>query len=170
MSYLGPEPAATTRADKDFYPTPESSFTPLVPYIVADCIINHDLRVWEPACGDGRLIRLMQEAGLGAEGNDLRDGYDFLEDREPRSCIVTNPPFSLAFEFAQHALKLSRRVYLLLRLDFLASQSRKSWWIEHEPNALFVLSKRPSFTGTKTDARDYGFFAWTNAHSGFHHI
>lgn len=153
----------TIRNASDFYPTPESAFLPLIPYIPFT-------PVWEPACGDRRLIQWMVTNSIPANGDDLNNGYDFLQDNEPKACIVTNPPFSLALEFVQHALKLSPHVFMLLRLNFLASRSRQSFWQANEPSALFVLSKRPSFTGKGTDATDYAWFYWGNRHSGIFHL
>jgi hypothetical protein len=47
---------------------------------------------------------------------------DFLMERnapEGVQCIVTNPPFKLAEEFAAHACDLVPEVHMLLRLAFL---------------------------------------------------
>jgi hypothetical protein len=160
----------THRNENDFYPTPIESFRPLIPYIK-----QVNAPVWEPACGDGRLIRLMQGHGITADGGDLHinsgvANYNFLLDHTSRACIVTNPPFSLALEFAEHALKKAQHVFLLLRLNFLASKKRASFWKANEPNALFVLVNRPSFTGNGTDACDYGWFYWGKTHIGFYHL
>lgn len=144
------------RNERDFYPTPLESFTPLIPYL-------SDLyEVWEPACGDGRLIKKLQNNGFTADGNDLKNGYNFLEDNNIYDCILTNPPFSLAQDFISHAInKAKYEVWMLLRLNLLGSQKRKGWWEDHKPNSLFILSKRPSFTGKGTDACEYAWFYWS---------
>ena len=129
------------RNEHDFYATPEDAFKPLLPTLRS---VQADW-FWEPACGDGRLCRWMNEAHLQARGNDLIAGYDFLQDEADYPCIITNPPFSLAFEFCQHAVNHAGHVFLLLRLNFLASGRRRSWFVEHEPDALFILSDRPGF-------------------------
>lgn len=141
------------REERDFYATPEDAFLPLLPYL------PRDRAIWEPACGDGRLIAWMQQDGLTAKGSDLAHGKDFLADTTPRQCILTNPPFSLAQQFCDHALRHAPEVWMLLRLNFLASDERRAWWKEHEPQALFVLSKRPSFVlacGCKAEVPDPG--------------
>lgn len=127
------------REERDFYATPEAAFRPLLPHL------PKNKTIWEPACGDQRLIIWMQQEGLTANGSDLSRGTDFLADQTRRQCILTNPPFSLAQQFCDHALNNSSEVWMLLRLNFLASAERKQWWKEHEPAALFVLSSRPSF-------------------------
>jgi len=128
-----------TRHEADFYSTPEAAFKPLLPFL------SCHVKLWEPAWGDGRLVRWMVEAHLDAAGDDLKDGYDFLKDESQRGCIITNPPFSLALEFCNHAISHAPHVFMLLRLNFLASASRRDWWRAHPPSALFILSERPSF-------------------------
>ena len=80
--------------------------------------------LWEPACGPGAIVRVLRGAGHKVVGTDLVDygspdqdhgGWDFLLERKlPKlakgdnvEAIVTNPPFKLAGEFVEHALKLS---------------------------------------------------------------
>lgn len=158
--------SATNRGSKrhaaDFYATPESAFRPLLPYL--QLLPDH---IWEPACGDGRLVKWMREIAVSVAGDDLNKGYDFLQDDGRHGAIVTNPPFSLALEFCDHAIKHAPNVFMLLRLNFLASRKRRDWWRRNPPNALFILSERPSFTENgKTDATDYGWFYWGKLHKG----
>lgn len=164
--------SATNRGAKrsaaDFYPTPLSAFEPLLPFL------NLELKHWEPACGDGRLVRCMEQHGLDASGSDLSLGCDFLNDCRIRQAIVTNPPFSLAQEFCDHAIRHSMETWMLLRLNFLGSKKRRDWWRKNEPKAIFVLSERPDFTGGGGDACDYGWFFWSSNAvprlNGIHHL
>lgn len=165
--------SATNRGAKrianDFYSTPIESFNPLIPYIK-----QLGVACFEPACGDGRLVRALEENGIPAWGKDIAiDGYDFLKDENCNigiHCIVTNPPFSLAQEFITQATACSKNVFMLLRLNFLGSKKRKIWWGSHEPSALFVLSDRPDFTGEGGDACDYAWFYWGTAYKGIIHL
>lgn len=153
------------RNEHDFYSTPESSFAPLLPFL------HIGAPYWEPACGDRRLIRWLREAGREADGDDLQNGYDFLKDNTVRGCIITNPPFSLAHEFIAHARRHSPEVVMLLRLNFLGSIKRHDWWTKNEPDAIYVLSQRPSFTGGGTDSTEYAWFAWgIRHHNGIRHL
>jgi hypothetical protein len=152
------------RQPRDTYPTPLSAFEPLIPYLPKGGPL------WEPASGDGRLIQAMRRAGLEADGNDIAHGYDFLADNQSRFAIVTNPPYSLGFRFAQHAVAHAAHVFLLLRLNFLASRKRRCWFLLHEPTALFVLSARPSFINGRTDATDYGWLVWAPTLKGIFHL
>lgn len=76
--------------------------------------------------------------------------------------VITNPPYSLAMEFVEKALnQTSSLVAMLLRLPFVCSQKRRDFHIAH-PSKLYILPKRPSFTGGGTDATEYAWFVWSN--------
>lgn len=158
------------RALADFYATPEESFLPLLQYLPMDSVF------WEPALGDGRLVRLLRNSGRDAGGADLHpmkpgaEPVDFLRDPTQRDFIITNPPFSLAKEFVTHAVNHSRETVLLLRLNFLGSKKRRTWWRDYKPNALFVLSDRPDFTGEGGDACDYAWFYWGRRWQGIYFL
>jgi hypothetical protein len=77
----------------------------------------------------------------------------------PFDVAIMNPPYRLAEEFVRKALTVSREVVVLLRLGFLASQKRAEWLRECPPD-VYVLPKRPSFTGKGTDATDYAWMVW----------
>lgn len=152
----------------DFYATPKDAFDPLLEILPREC------DYWEPACGDGRLVTWMRQGGLVAHGADLLPNpwkqADFLKDKTQRDVIITNPAYSLAQDFVDHALKHSRETYMLLRLNFLGSKKRKKWWATHKPSALFILSTRPDFTGGGGDACDYAWFVWSWRWHGLYHL
>jgi hypothetical protein len=141
----------TNRDPKDFYATPRPAFAPLIPHL------PRNVQFWEPCAGDGRLIQMLRESGRdNAYGSDLfpqsDDGklylpqpVNYLEDKAQRDFVVTNPPFSVAFEMCQHARTHSREFMFLLRLAFLESEERGDWMSDNEPAGLWVLRKRPSF-------------------------
>ena len=74
-------------------------------------------------------------------------GRDFLFERELLAPdIITNPPFSLAHEFAQKALDLgATKLALLVRLQFLEGIKRGEFFSRHPPATVWVFSKRLSF-------------------------
>lgn len=152
----------------DFYATPMASFMPLLEYLPMGSVF------WEPALGDGRLVKALRDSGRDAGGADLHpikpdvEAVDFLQDQTQRDFIITNPPFSLAREFVQHAIGHSRESVMLLRLNFLGAKKRRLWWRQHKPNAIFVLSDRPDFTGGGGDACDYGWFYWGRRWQGMY--
>jgi hypothetical protein len=138
----------------DFYPTP------------LWCAENIDVdwsqftTAHEPCRGDGRLYDWLQSKGLVTSYTEITEGLDFFEWNQPVDLILTNPPFSLAQEFIDHSNKHAQTVFMLLRLNYLGAIKRYEWWVKQPPTALYVLSKRPSFTGSGTDATDYAWFVW----------
>lgn len=162
------------RNAQDFYSTPEGAFKPLL------SVLPKDVSYWEPAQGDGRLVRWLTESGRRAAGADLATGTDFLTDTTRREFVITNPPFSMVClkasketvsgGFLPHALTHSKEVMLLLRLNYLGATYRRDFFREHEPAALFVITPRPMFHGaTGSDACEYAWFYWGHRFTGIHH-
>ena len=136
----------------DLYPTP--------PWCYENLDINWKAfsDAHEPCRGDGRIQEFIKDQGISCSYTEILEGKDFFEFNDKIDLIVTNPPFSLAKEFIEHSIALSNTVIMLLRLNFLGSIKRRSWWIDNTPTSLYILSKRPSFTGKGTDATDYAWF------------
>ena len=139
--------------------------------------------IWEPACGPGAIVNVLRAAGHAVHATDLNpwgcpdsaSGRDFLMEREaPCDCILTNPPFKLAGEFAEHALTLVTRVYFLLRLSFLES-ARRTDLLEsgHLARVLLFRERLPmmhrhDFEGSKigNSAQPFAWFVWDKGYSG----
>jgi hypothetical protein len=67
--------------------------------------------IWEPACGEGHISKVLEEYGHSVISTDLIDrgyglgGRDFLKENGAfRGDIITNPPFKQAKEFVEKAL------------------------------------------------------------------
>lgn len=93
---------------------------------------------------------------------ELRDSLGPMLRWNHADLVITNPPYSLAMEFVERALREiapSGEVAMLLRLCWLAGQKRAAFHREH-PGDVYVLPKRPSFTGKGTDSADYAWFVW----------
>ena len=163
----------------DRYYTPDSVARKLVAAIPDLGARVPPLTILEPSCGAGAFLRAIGErwpdarmTGIDADiaaPAQFDDGLpafifhkrDFLRWEQQADLIIGNPPFNAAEEHVRHALKLSRvGVGFLLRLAFLESTKREGLWKEHRPSKVFVLSRRPSFTGGGTDSAAYGFFWW----------
>lgn len=94
-----------------------------------------DHNIWEPACGEGHLSKVLVNHGYNVFSSDLIDrgygigGCDFLKTQTVwDGDIITNPPYKYAKEFAQHAMDIiadGHRVAMYLKLSFLESKSRK---------------------------------------------
>src|SRR5579875_2157299 len=123
------------------------------------------LRVLEPCAGDGVIVRALEAHGAIVTASDITEGVDFLTTDYPErfDYVITNPPYRLAQEFVTKAMDVADSVVMLLRLGFLAGQKRKAWWDEHRPTGIYILSRRPSFTGKGTDSADYAWVMWRSA-------
>lgn len=81
----------------------------------------------------------------------------------PIDVVITNPPFARAMEFVEHAMDLGpKTIVMLLRLDFLGSQTRAPFMRLYAPD-VYVLPRRPSFVGRGTDSNEYAWFVWPGA-------
>ena len=109
------------REQDDFYATDPKALQKLIDRCsvwlqriwISTC--EHKEIVWECACGDGNLAKCLMHNGLIVHASDLKDRHfgcpdvDFLQEKgTPNGCkiILTNPPYSLATEFIEHALDI----------------------------------------------------------------
>ncbi len=165
------------RQAQDWYRTPEESTRALLRVET----LPH--RVWEPACGDGAISRVLEAAGHDVLSTDLVDrgyghaGRDFLMERDSTDrAIATNPPFSLADSFVLRALDLGAPVVaLFMRLAWLEGQGRaESLWRPHPPARVWVFSARQTLwrgdqarpEGANGGATAYAWYVWTRGHTG----
>lgn len=137
---MGERPSEYTREDNDWYVEPEWCVEALkarVPFI------GH---IHDPCCGMGTIPRIM--GGTGADLVDRGYGYpqrDFLTDQTAYDNIVTNPPYNIAQQIIEHALKTARmRVAALVQVKFLASQRRHKLFTRDETERVLMFSRRPS--------------------------
>jgi hypothetical protein len=78
--------------------------------------------------------------------------------------VIGNPPYKFALEFIEKSLDwlcAGGSLLFLLRLAFLESQERYPFFCRCPPRRVWVLSRRPSFTGDgQTDATAYALYLW----------
>lgn len=97
---------------------------------------------------------------------------DYLEYafKDEPDVIITNPPFNMALDMIRKALedvKDGGYVAMLLRLNFIGSKGRKSFFDENMPKYLFIHHERISFTGDgKKDSIEYAHFVWQKNYKG----
>lgn len=116
----------------DFYATPPEAVRALLE------VEKFSGTIWEPACGDGAIVKVLRDAGHRVYATDLvergcpdsESRVDFLFEQPPGihiGAIVTNPPYALAKPFVAHAILLGvPKVAMLLRLAFLEGSGRSS--------------------------------------------
>jgi hypothetical protein len=155
------------RIDRDLYETPEWVTRVLVPHLPPDKI------VWEPACGSGKMVRALMANKFFCVQSDITFGDDFLEQAQPLSnVIVTNPPYKLAREFIEHALKLvgpSGFVAMLLRTDFDHAATRQHLFSGCSAFAhKIVLTKRVVWFEREGAAPSFNhaWYIWRGDHIG----
>lgn len=148
-------------------------------------LLNEDVfsNVWEPACGNGMMASVLDEAGVLKRATDLYDygygesGVDFLKYEQPwEGDIVTNPPYKYAKEFIVKSLSLISdgcKVAMFLRLQFLESKSRKGLFLEFPPETVYVASGRLKCYkngdikyADKSNAVAYAWFVWKKGYKG----
>jgi hypothetical protein len=151
----------------DFFPTPEWATVALMDNE------TFEGQIWEPACGDGSMARVLASKGNKVIASDLYDrgfgeiGIDFLSTDRVMDNIVTNPPYNAAEGFVKVGVRNARRKFaLLLRLAFLEGANRyRTIFSVNPPARIWVFSERITFypagaikKGTGTTA--YAWFVW----------
>jgi len=132
--------------------------------------------VYECACWEWHLAERLKKHWYDVIASDLIDrwywesGIDFLWRYTPYNWdILTNPPYSLAYEFVEKAIELIedwKNVYMFLRLQFLEWQKRYKFFKENPPKTVYVFSKRVNcaknwkFDETISSAIAYAWFHW----------
>jgi hypothetical protein len=132
------------RPATDFYPTPE----PVTQALLDHLMLPKMLTIWEPACGEGHMVKVLRANGYVVRDSDIQTGTDFLEVEDcPESFIITNPPFNQAEAFIRHASKLNPECgfAFLLKSQYWHSASRLKLFREIQPQFVLPLTWRPDF-------------------------
>lgn len=167
------------REQDDFYPTPPE---PTRAFLHAEIDRLRELgSIWEPAAGDGAMVREMQAMGLDVVASDLvdrgcgaqlRDFYQF--DKAPAAAIVTNPPFSECgwgngkARWLKHALEALDVEYmaLLLNWSWPGAGGLAPFWAKHAPARVYLMRWKIDFTGQGAPPMLNAWFVFDRAHRG----
>ena len=155
------------RKPADIYPTPVDGTESIIPLILEmskhfEATHGRPIkRIWEPACGDGRLARVLEWHGFEVVSTDIREysgygqgGIDFLNndplvdfgwDIGEIDMIITNPPFSLSVEFVRKALSITPWVIMLVKQNYYNTQNRYGFFQDKRPNFFLPLTWRLAF-------------------------
>jgi hypothetical protein len=101
--------------------------------------------LWEPAAGNGDMVRELQRAGYQVCATDVLTGVDFLTVTTPwPGAIITNPPYRFAYEFIDRALTLAaHQVAMLLPMGALGGIDRcRRLWQPRPPTLILVIANR----------------------------
>ena len=142
---------------------------------------NH--KIWECACGEGHLSKVLLKNGYDVKSTDLIDrGYgignvDFFEaERKWDGDIITNPPYKIALDFVQKAIDLipnGNKVAMFLKLQFLEGKARRKFFNENPPKTVYVSSARLNcarngdFEKCKSSAMAYAWFVWEKGYKNY---
>ena len=164
------------RAENYFYATDPRAIELLLN------VENFSDKVWECACGEGHLSKVLESKGYDVISTDLIDrgfgtgGVDFLSFSETfDGDIITNPPYKYAIEFVEKAISSitnGHKVAMLLRLSFLEGISRRKLFDRHPPKTVYVASKRilcaknGDFENSDGSAIAYAWFVWEKGFVG----
>ena len=170
--------AQNEREENDYYATEPYAATLLMQ------VETFSPRIWECACGEGHLAKEFEKAGYHVFSSDLIDrGFGFVQDflssktpPLPGFDIITNPPYSKAMEFVEHALEIvedGRKVAMFLKIQFLEGKARRALFDKFPPKTIYVSSSRLhcAMNGdfekyAKSNAICYAWFVWEKGYTG----
>ena len=134
--------------------------------------------IWEPACGEGNISKVLKEYGYKVYSTDLinrdfgEDHFDFLSsDKKFKGDIITNPPFKLSTEFILKSLDsidYGNKIAMFLKLNYLSGKKRfKEIYSKFPPTKVYIFSGRVACSKNNDpklfknhNAIDYGWFIW----------
>lgn len=161
------------REKDDFYPTPPE---PTRAFLHAEIDRLRDFgTIWEPAAGDGAMVREMEALGLTVRASDLidrgcdadiRSFYDFPV--APSPAIVTNPPFAECgwgngkSRWLKHALEALDVEYmaLLMNWSWPGAGGLAPFYAAHPPARVYLMRWKIDFTGQGAPPMLNGWFVW----------
>lgn len=159
--------AKNKRRDLDFYPTPKEATIALMDFLQPP----EESTVWEPACGDGAMSKVILDYVGEVVSTDVRDtGFgngqiDFLDITtgagDSIDAIITNPPFNLSEQFIRKALANAPIVAMLLKSQYWHAAKRRLLFKSHTPSYVLPLTWRPDFRGGELGGSPTMEVAWT---------
>lgn len=126
---------------RDLFQTPSYALDPLLPFIQ-----QYDT-VWESACGEGYLVRALQNAGKRVIYSDLQLGQNYFESDVPDGAQIqiTNVPFSKKYQWVAKAVEQDIPFALLMPADVIWA-AKRFWPYMFEYNLqLLVPDKRINY-------------------------
>ena len=121
-------------------------------------------RVFEPCVGDGAISRFFPFPGC--ETNDINPDCEAISHFDASKpwplCgwdwVVTNPPFSLAYEILQQCIHGAKQTALLLRISFFEpTKQREPFLLTNPPSGIIYL---PRYSFTANGKSDMATVCW----------
>ena len=161
------------RKDRDLYETPE-----WVTQAVIQFLPSPPIKIWEPACGNGAIVRVLADNGYDVYATDKVDGEDFFENGDSKGShgIVTNPPYTDSAVFVQHAIDVMMPrngfVAMLLPVDYDSAKSRRSLFADCPVFSRKIVLLRRIVWFERDDGKkaapseNHAWFVWSWRHAG----
>jgi len=173
------------REENDFYATDPQALVNFISSLKRDGVRSLSQNVWECACGDGALTKVLRAQGHTVKSTDIIDRdcpgvqiADFMKIDGGifEGDILTNPPYKLAQKFIEKSLSIlndGSMAMFLLRIQFLESQKRKVFFQKNPPKYVYVNSSRIGMwknndkaTGGNGSALCFCWFVWEKGFTG----
>lgn len=140
--------------------------------------------ILEPACGMGHMSQAIKDTDpyYKVYSSDLffrgygEGGLNFYHDiKHWKGDIITNPPYSHAVKFIEHALDIipeGNKVAMFLKILFMEGQKRKKLFTDHPPKTIYISSSRilcakdGDFEKNTTKAVGYAWYVWEKGFQG----
>lgn len=167
------------RAEHDFLPTPPE---PTRSFLAAEYPrLKHFDKIWEPAAGDGAMVRELQACGFDVVASDLIDRgcnaqiCDFFDYKSaPAKAVVTNPPY---FEcnwrdgkgrWIEHSMQVLKLEYmaLLLSWNWPAAAGLGQLYEKFPPARVYLMRWKIDFTNQGAPPMLNGWFVWDKKWQG----
>lgn len=140
----------------DDFQTPAVALNPLIPWLL------HRWKIWEPACGQGNIVRALTAEGFKVTGTDILFGDDFLTMTPPDfDCIITNPPYRTKpkLKFMTRCYELGKPWAMLMPLTTFETPARQAL-MDHYGIQVIFFDKRVKFHRANwTEGPGIGWFA-----------
>jgi hypothetical protein len=152
MSVMLANGGSDDRKFSDYYPTPPECTHALLDFLA----LPKGTEIWEPACGSGHMANVFRERGYVVEESDITLGMDYLLSGDSLcDWVITNPPFSLAADFIEHAFMQAPGggFAFLLKSQYWHASKRLQLFNDYRPDHVLPLTWRPDFLfGAKSGA------------------
>lgn len=153
-----------SRRALDFYPTPPQATLALMDFLN----IEKSITIWECACGDGAMSKVIESYGHTVISSDIRNdngygegGISFLDEHKDADAVITNPPFNISDLFIRKAVKDFDLVALLLKSQYWHSKKRYALFTEYKPSYVLPLTWRPDFLNKERGGSPTMDVLWT---------
>lgn len=164
--------ATGLRRKSDFYETPYS----ITQHLLRRENLDYNKTCLEPACGNGAIVKVLSPLwGSNIVAYDKET--DFLKETKTYPYVITNPPYSLAYDFVIKAKEVcTDKICMLLPLSYLHGKKRYDSIYQDTTFPLekvYVFTRYPMLGDPlredgkyKTGMMVYAWYVWSRDYKG----